>query len=458
MNTTPKIKNQHSFTRLLNDLDYVVSKTTLRTLLHRCGFHKKRGIPVFEILSTFFLLPFAQKNISDGIVNNESVSFGKDAFYSLINNSKLNWRKLLLEISAKHLRMISSLTKRELVLILDASAYVRNRSKNVELLGTVKDHSKKCYVRGFRMETAALSDGHTLVPVDFGLLTNADSKKRFCEARKDIDSRTCGGGRRKEALVKTTDFIVQMVNRIKKKNIPFDYVLMDSWYGKPAIIASMHEFAPVICKLPKGKTHYTFNGKNMNIKEIYSKLRKKSGRAHILTSTDVKLPQSQLPAKLIFIRHRSSKDWLCILSTDLNLEPEEIVRIYGKRWDIEVFFKMAKQHLRLESEIQSRNYDALIAHVSIVFLRYQFMVWRLRNHEDQRTFGGMFRLCNQEIKDITLAEALERIMVMVLRIAESLPFKIDAIESLKEIFIDCLNLFFIPQDYIDKQKDQILSQ
>ena len=70
----------------------------------------------------------------------------------------------------------------------------------------------------------------------------------------------------------------------------------------------------------------------------------------------------------------------------------------------------------------------------------------------------MFRLCNQEIKDITLAEALERIMVMVLRIAESLPFKIDAIESLKEIFIDCLNLFFIPQDYIDKQKDQILSQ
>ena len=41
---------------------------------------------------------------------------------------------------------------------------------------------------------------------------------------------------------------------------------------------------------------------------------------------------------------------MCIrdrLSTDLTLSDEEVVRIYGKRWDIEVFFKMTKSYLCL---------------------------------------------------------------------------------------------------------------
>ena len=38
---------------------------------------------------------------------------------------------------------------------------------------------------------------------------------------------------------------------------------------------------------------------------------------------------------------------------------EEIIRLYGKRWGIEVFFKMCKQHLKLVKEIQIRNYDGL---------------------------------------------------------------------------------------------------
>ena len=42
------------------------------------------------------------------------------------------------------------------------------------------------------------------------------------------------------------------------------------------------------------------------------------------------------------------RQWLAILSTKIDLADEEIVRIYGKRWDIEVFFKMMKHYLNLE--------------------------------------------------------------------------------------------------------------
>jgi len=59
-----------------------------------------------------------------------------------------------------------------------------------------------------------------------------------------------------------------------------------------------------------------------------------------------------------------------VLSTDTSLKDEEIIRIYGKRWDIEVFFKMTKSHLNLAKEFQGRSYDSMVAHTTIVFCRY----------------------------------------------------------------------------------------
>jgi hypothetical protein len=121
-----------------------------------------------------------------------------------------------------------------------------------------------------------------------------------------------------------------------------------------------------------------------------------------------------LPAKIVFVRNRNTRGWMAILSTNIDLPDEEIVRIYGKRWDIEVFFKMAKQFLALEKGIQARDFDSLIAHASIVILRYQFLALEQRRKEDPRTFGALFRACCQEIKDLSFLEALSRILSDVL--------------------------------------------
>ena len=106
------------------------------------------------------------------------------------------------------------------------------------------------------------------------------------------------------------------------------------------------------------------------------------------------------------------KDWLAILSTNKELSDEDIVRIYGKRWDIEVFFKMAKQHLKLTKEIQCRDFDALIAHTTIVFMRYMFLSYQSRMQTDRRTFGDLFYACCDEVKDISFIESLHRILTL----------------------------------------------
>ena len=52
-------------------------------------------------------------------------------------------------------------------------------------------------------------------------------------------------------------------------------------------------------------------------------------------------------ARIVFVEDRSSKSFLAVLSTDTMISDGYILRIYGKRWDIEVFFKMCKSYLAL---------------------------------------------------------------------------------------------------------------
>ena len=40
-------------------------------------------------------------------------------------------------------------------------------------------------------------------------------------------------------------------------------------------------------------------------------------------------------AKVVYVRNRNKrKEYLCLISTDVNLDENEIIRIYGKHWDI----------------------------------------------------------------------------------------------------------------------------
>ncbi len=100
------------------------------------------------------------------------------------------------------------------------------------------------------------------------------------------------------------------------------------------------------------------------------------------------------------------KDWLAFICTDTTLSEEEIIRIYGKRWQIEVFFKTCKSMLNLIGECHSLSYDALTAHVAIVFTRYMLLATEQRQNEDQRTLGELFFFLIDEMADITFRRSL----------------------------------------------------
>ena len=400
--------------QILDQIDVFFDKFRIGTLLDRCGIRKRHGYSVRSLTKAIFALPFIGKNFFRGIVINNCADVGKDAAYDLLKACTYNWRRLLLLAGVRLHRIFHRLTgdQRESVLIIDDSPYDRSRSKKVELLSRVFDHSTGRYLRGFRLLAICWSDGISCLPLDFALLSSANHKNRFHESHKRMDKRCCAFRRRTEATTKATALLTPMLKRILKSGIHARYVLMDSWFTMPAIVCALREHLDVIGMVKKTpKVCYEHEGKKRNLVEIYQNLTKRRGRAKILASTDVTLKDGK-PAKIVFVRNRRKKDWLALLSTDIDLPDAEVVRIYGKRWDIEVLFKMAKQHLKLVKEIQGRDFDMLIAHTTIVFMRYMFIAYRGRMETDHRSFGDLFYACCQELDDISFIEALHRILTL----------------------------------------------
>ena len=195
--------------------------------------------------------------------------------------------------------------------------------------------------------------------------------------------------------------------------IKADYILMDSWFCWPKILAKLGEHLPVISMAKDmPKVFYSHQGQWVRLSALYKRIRKRRGKARILASVVVETVQKQ-KVKIVFVRHRHKRDWLAIISTKIDLNAEEIVRIYGKRWDIEVFFKMTKHYLNLEREAQLRDFDGIIGHTTIAMVRYIFLAIEQRCHDDQKTIGGLFFACSEEIKDLTLLEALQRLLTFV---------------------------------------------
>ena len=407
-------------------IDSFFNQFRIGTLLHRCGIRKRHGYSIRSLIQIIFALPFTGKNFYRGIVINEDADVGKDAAYDFLKCPNYNWRQLLLILGLRVYGVFNRLTseEREQVLIFDDSTYDRSRSKKVELLSRVFDHCTGRFLRGFRLLALCWSDGVSCLPLDFALLSSAESKNRFCESEKRLDKRCCAQRRRQEAVTKTTAHLVPMVKRILSAGVKAKYLLMDSWFTMPANIIALREHIDVIGMVKKTeKVHYNHNGQNRSLKTIYRKIKKRPGRARILGSALVTLKDGK-PAKLVFVRDYRKKDWLALLSTDIHLPDAEVVRIYGKRWDIEVLFKMAKQHLKLTKEIQCRDFDALVAHTTIVFMRYIFIAYRVRIESDHRSFGELFYTCCDELSDISFVEALYRILTL-------------SVEQLREIGTYC---------------------
>ena len=386
----------------------------LGKLLFKCNAGKEKGIPVMDIFRYLFCMMFSDRStymqMKTGTFEEE---FSKNTIYRFLNNARTNWQRFTTLLSADIINsFMKPLTdeKRKDVFIVDDSLFDRSRSKKVELLARVFDHCSMKYRSGFRMLTLGWSDGNSFVPVSHCLLSAAEDKNLLCEGVQ-YDGRSLAGRRRRQARRKATDVMVELIHSAQRTGITARYVLFDSWFSAPKTIIALkkQEHLDTIAMIKKSKTKYLYNGEKLNVKEIYSRNRKRRGRSRYLLSVLVTIEKDgeNIPAKFVYVRNKSNRnDWLVIVSTDTGLSEEEIIRVYGKRWDIEVFFKACKSYLNLVKEYRGISYDAMNAHVAIVFSRYMMLSVAQRENEDDRTICELCFCLLDEMEDITFSRSI----------------------------------------------------
>ena len=335
--------------------------------------------------------------------------FKKDTVYRLKNSTHIDWKRFTTLLASRIIcDTIAPLTSenRRNAFVVDDSIYERQGSKKVELLAKVYDHANHRYTRGFRMLTLGWSDGVTFLPVNSCLLSSENESSRINEGR-DVDSNSNGAKVRKFAKKKATEVIPELISDAIKAGIQANYVLFDSWFSSPKVIRAMKGLGLDVVAMVKksSKIHYCFQGQMCSCKDIFRRCKHRRGRSRYLLSVLVEIcgeDAAPIAAKLVFVRNRSNrKDYFVLLSTDTSLTEDEIIQLYGKRWDIEVFFKICKSVLRLTKECRSLSYDAMCAQTAIVFTRYLFLAVGIREDSNLRSSGPLFCLAADEIADIS---------------------------------------------------------
>ncbi len=419
----------------------------ISSALKASNAYKKKGIPVIEVFQYLFLLIFSNRSMYMSLITGRNTpGFAKDTVYRFMKMLQINWIRFTTLLASRIIRdAIVPLDSedRANVLIIDDSMFERNRSKKVELLAKAYDHANHRYRFGFRMLTLGWSDGSSFLPVNSILLSSENKKNRVNEAVK-VDKRTAGYKRRLLSIQKGTQAMLELLKTAKKAAVPAKYVLFDSWFSSPSTLHAVktigYDVIGMVKKTPK--MFFRYKGEDISLITIYNRNKKRRGRSRYLLSVlvDVVKDGKVIPAKVVYVRNRNKrKEYLCLISTDTTLDENEIIRIYGKRWDIEVFFKVCKSYLNLSRECNSLSYDAMTAHTAVVFTRYMMLSLESREGSDNRSLGELFLYFSDEMSDITWIQAFRMLLQMFRTILNNnTELSDDKIDELVDTFMNTL--------------------
>ena len=395
---------------LFNTISSFFKTFKIGDLLRKCNACKQKGVPVLDIFKYKLCNVFSDRSMYMQMkTNSYHESFSKNTFYRFLDSAKTNWLRFTTLLSKKVIESLEPLTSDDRInaFIIDDSLFERTSCKKTELGAKVFDHCTGRYKKGFRLLSLLWTDGNTAVPVNSCLLSSTQDKNVLGQ-EKTFDGRSLADQRRTLSKMKGTKAMIELISRALSAGIKADYVLFDTWFSSPAQLLDIKKLGlDAIAMIRKSsKIRYIYEGEKLNLNKIYGMNKKRRGRSRYLLSVNVEIEKDgmRIPAKIVCVRNKKNrKDWVPFICTNPDLSETEIIRIYGKRWQIEVFFKTCKSMLNLVGECHSLSYDALTAHVAIVFTRYMLLALTGRQNQDLRTMGEIFFFLTDEMSDITFA-------------------------------------------------------
>jgi hypothetical protein len=411
-------------TTLRNPIYQTLQLLNIKSILKSANFVKKReGVAPYLIVLHFVYMLVMNKKIAT-YIGQSNDSFKKDTYYRLLQNSSYNWRKLLSLTTLKILKLLhkvqdASQTK---VFIIDDTVEGKTGKYVEGSRDALWSNKEKRNIRGVNVVSLNYSDGYSNFMLDFAISMGKYARVKFEEFTQELDFRSTAYKRRLEIMDGKSQIAIDMVKRAIKSGIYADYLLVDSWYSKPVFIKEMNGLGlKVISRIANNNKIWNFTDKEKTLNAIYEKYKNlkkekagKYGKKIQFKYFSVTVEHKNAgKLKIVFIK--TSDNLIPIVSTDLEINDEEIIEIYKRRWDIEQGYKELREYFSFGKE-ENRIYEALIARMTLSFFAYNIVSYINRISHEPKTIGGLFK--DLECELYTLSIAMQAFIEIMDKIAQ----------------------------------------
>jgi len=356
-----------------------------------------------------------------------------DTVYRFLSNPNFNWRKLHLLFAKQAIDAVSGQydqkgDKTIRAFIVDDTCIERPDSLKTELVSRMYDHVDQRYYRGYAQLTLGWDDGESFFPLNFAIDCAKKDENLLFGIDKAASKKTCGYVRRKESRESKPDLLVKMLKQAQNAKIPATHVLMDTWFYSGKLFRQiadlgMRSVARIKSSLKFSIADRSIADKNRHEKisqaEILERIKMKlNDRSKDVYWTTVKNNEGML-LKMVFVNAYGKSKFISIVTDDLELSAEDIIRLYARRWSIETNFKAQKQFFKLDSECQGHLFDSIIAFATLASIRYIVTELKRRMESDDSVLGGIFRDLVSDTQKAPFRDALTTSFSSSLRTSET---------------------------------------
>jgi len=305
--------------------------------------------------------------INENIIDRRNVSCD----IKFIRNT--SWTKEeLFKAQRTYFKSIAQKEEVSFYIIDDTVLEKSGRPKHIEGLGWHYSHSKGRVIYGHSMVSSQYRIGSASFPYDFRFYRNEkDASKNKVEFKSKQDIA-------KDLIGEFEPFFNEKI-----------YILLDSWYTSREVIKTAKDRQFDIIGGIKANRVFRLheNGQKHKLSTYVKNLRNTSYEEIVLNDVAflVRRVECYLPEvgkAVILISKRKKDGSKCfILSTDISLSNEEILRYYSYRWDIETFYLYCKDRLGL-GHYQMRRMKAIEKFCALVFSAFCYLeALRFLNNE-----------------------------------------------------------------------------
>jgi hypothetical protein len=190
------IQHAQDYIILKNKISVFNQLIGLSKISRKLNYHRRSKLSLLSILSWFMVSIFQQRSLYRA---EKTKQFTTRTVRNVLNDARINWQRLTCLLAGgiiDYLRRIKTLDgRRKLAFVLDDTLIKRSFSKKTELLAKTYDHDRGKYLKGYRGLTLAITDGNTLLPVNYALMSSENQRNRIGSPARFTDLRTLAGHR-----------------------------------------------------------------------------------------------------------------------------------------------------------------------------------------------------------------------------------------------------------------------